>query len=73
MNGTSALHLHGQAPPMLARALARTAMTGIDLVRGLPRDIQRGARARAATEGTSLSKVLVHARILQGAVSFTTL
>ena len=42
-------------------ALARTAKSGIYLVRGVPRDLQRGARARAAREGTTLSAVLVHA------------
>ncbi len=46
---------------MLAQALTRTARTGIYLVRGLPRDLQRTARARAVSEGTTLSAVLVHA------------
>jgi len=59
MTATSALHVH--APHMLARVLARTARTGIYLVRGLPRDLQRTARARAASEGTTLSAVLVDA------------
>jgi hypothetical protein len=59
MNGTSGLHVHVHAPHMLARVLARTARTGIYLVRGLPRDLQRAARARAVSEGTTLSAVLV--------------
>ncbi len=42
--------------------LARLATTGIYLVRGIPRDLQGAARARAATEGTT-----VHA-VLQGAL-----
>jgi hypothetical protein len=46
---------------MIARVLARTARTGIYLVRGLPRDLQRAARARAVSEGTTLSAVLVQA------------
>jgi hypothetical protein len=61
MNGTSGLHVHVHAPHMLARVLARTARTGIYLVRGLPRDLQRAARARAVSEGTTLSAVLVQA------------
>jgi hypothetical protein len=44
---------------MLARVLARTARTGIYLVRGVPRDLQRAARVRAASEGTTLGAVLV--------------
>ena len=46
---------------MIARVLARTAQSGIYLVRGVPRDLQRAARARAASEGTTLSAVLVRA------------
>jgi hypothetical protein len=61
MNGTSGLHVHVHAPHMLARVLARTARTGIYLVRGLPRDLQRSARSRAVSEGTTLSAVLVQA------------
>jgi hypothetical protein len=61
MNGTSGLHVHVHAPHMLAQALARTARTGIYLVRGLPRDLQQAARARAVSEGTTLSAVLVSA------------
>ena len=49
------------APRLLPHVLARTAMTGIYLVRGVPRDLQRAARGRAVTEGTSLSAVLVQA------------
>ena len=59
MTATSGLHVH--APHMLARVLARTAKTGIYLVRSVPRELQRAARARAAREGTTLSAVLVHA------------
>ncbi len=43
------------------RALVRMAITGIHLVSGIPRDIQRSARARAAGEGTTLRRVLVRA------------
>ena len=59
MSTTSALSVHDHAPHILARVLARTAQTGIYLVRGLPRDLQRAARARAVSEGTTLSAVLV--------------
>jgi hypothetical protein len=42
----------------MARALVRIAKSGIYLVRGVPRDLQRAARARAVRETTSLSSVL---------------
>lgn len=48
-------------PRFFSHVLARTAMTGIYLVRGVPRELQSAARVRAATEGTSLSAVLVQA------------
>lgn len=44
-----------------SRALVRMAITGIYLVRGIPLDIQKAARARAVTEGTTLRRVLGHA------------
>ena len=43
------------------RALVRMAITGIHLVSGIPRDVQRAARVRATAEGTTLRRVLVHA------------
>ena len=46
---------------VLPRVLARAAKSGIYLVRGVPRDLQRAARVRAGREGTTLSAVLVHA------------
>jgi len=61
MTATSGLHLHVAAPRMLSRVLARAAKTGIYLVRGVPRELQRAARARAVKEGTTLGAVLVHA------------
>jgi hypothetical protein len=42
-----------------SRVLARVATSGIYLLRGLPRDLQRAARARALTEGTTLRSVLL--------------
>lgn len=42
-----------------SRVLARIATTGIYLVRGVPRDLQRAARARAVREGTTLHRVLL--------------
>ena len=42
-------------------ALARLAVTGIYLLRGIPRDLQRAARARAVTEGTTLRWILLRA------------
>ena len=41
--------------------LSRFAATGIYLLRGVPRDLQRAARSRATTEGTTLHAVLVQA------------
>jgi hypothetical protein len=61
MTATSDLHAHVHPPQMLARVLARTAKTGIYLVRGAPRELQRAARVRAVMEGTTLRAVLVHA------------
>ena len=42
-----------------SRVLARVAISGIYLLRGLPRDLQRAARARALSEGTTLRSVLL--------------
>lgn len=42
-----------------SRVLARMATTGIYLVRGVPRDLQRAARVRAVREGTTLRRVLL--------------
>jgi len=47
----------GRAPGVLARM----ATTGIYLVSGVSRDLQRAARGRAASEGTTLRAVLVKA------------
>jgi hypothetical protein len=46
---------------MSSRVLARIALTGIHVVHGIPRDLQRAARARAVREGTTLSRVLLQA------------
>jgi hypothetical protein len=42
-----------------SRVLARMATTGIYLLRGLPSDLQRAARVRAQSEGTTLCQVLL--------------
>src|SRR5437867_5200492 len=44
-----------------ARVLGRLATSGIYLVRGVPRDLQRAARVRAVSENTTLGGVLVQA------------
>jgi len=41
-----------------SRALVRMTITGIYFVRGIPLEIQRAARARAVTKGTTLRRVL---------------
>ena len=45
--------------PMPTRVLARLATTGIYLVRGVPRDLQRAARVRTVSEGTTPRWVLL--------------
>jgi len=45
--------------PTPTRALARLATAGIDLLRGVPIELQRAARIRAAREGTTLRHVLL--------------
>jgi hypothetical protein len=51
----------GEGNLMPSRVLARIAATGIYLLRGVPRDLQRAARVRAAREGTTLRCVLLQA------------
>jgi hypothetical protein len=45
-------------PDRPSRALVRMAVTGIYLVRGIPLEVQRAARVRASSEGTTLRRVL---------------
>lgn len=45
--------------PVPICVLARMATTGIYLLRGIPRDLQRAARTRAMSEGTTLRWVLL--------------
>jgi len=47
--------------PASLGALSRLATTGIYLLRGIPRDVQAAARARAVSEGTTLHGVLLGA------------
>ena len=50
----------GRIDPLRAtRALVRMATTGIYLLRGVPLELQRAARVRAVTEGTTLRQVLL--------------
>jgi hypothetical protein len=72
VNGTSALHVYVHAPHLMARALVRAAKSGIYLVRGVPRDLQRTARARAARDATTLSTVLRQALRDYAAGTWTT-
>ncbi len=46
---------------MKSRVLARMATTGIYLLHGIPRDLQRAARERAARDETTLRWVLLRA------------
>ena len=71
MNKASAFPVPVHAPYLFPRALARTARSGIYLVRGIPRDLQRSARARAARETTTLSAVLRQALREYGAGTWT--
>jgi hypothetical protein len=52
------LHVYFHTPRSMARVLVSTAKSGIYLIRGIPRDLQRSARARAVRETTTLSAVL---------------
>ena len=52
-------------------ALARMASTGIYLLSGVSRDLQRTARVRAAGEGTTLRAVLLKALTEYAAGSWT--
>src|SRR5713226_7920382 len=45
--------------PTPTRALVRMATTGIYLLRGVPLELQRAARVRAVSEGTTLRQVLL--------------
>ncbi|MFQ5898497.1 MAG: hypothetical protein ACE5JN_09645 [Candidatus Methylomirabilia bacterium] len=47
--------------PLPIRVLARMATTGTYLLRGIPHDLQRAARARAVSEGTTLRWTLLQA------------
>jgi len=53
--------------------LARMATTGIYLVSGVSRDLQRAARVRAAGEGTTLRAVLLKALAEYAAGNWTPL
>ena len=46
---------------MPSDVLARMATTGIYLLHGIPRDVQRAARGRAVREQTTLRSVLLRA------------
>ena len=55
--------LHGAGNGVIgrpaARVLMRVATTGIYLVRGVPLELQRAARVRAVSDGTTLHQVLL--------------
>ena len=55
---SSALHVYFHAPRSMTRALVSTAKSGIYLIRGIPRELQRSARARAVKETTTLNVVV---------------
>ncbi len=63
MAGTVRAETEGgsRRPALQSRALARMATTGIYLLRGVAPGVQRAARARAVSEGTTLRWVLVQA------------
>lgn len=50
---------HGVIGRPAARVLMRVATTGIYLLRGVPLDLQRAARVRAVSDGTTLHQVLL--------------
>ena len=61
MDGRAGLDAQAHGRHVATRVLARLATTGIYLVRGVPRDLQRAARVRAVREGTTLRWVLLQA------------
>ena len=61
MDRTAGVQSNVHGSRLLTQVLARVATTGIYLVRGVPRDLQRAARARAVSEGTTLRLVLLQA------------
>jgi len=61
MKGRAGLDARADGRHVSTRVLARLATTGIYLVRGVPRDLQRAARVRAVREGTTLRWVLLQA------------
>jgi len=61
MDRTAGSHGNGQGSHLLTRVLSRVATTGIYLVRGVPRELQRAARVRAVRERTTLRWVLLQA------------
>jgi hypothetical protein len=56
---------------MATGVLARVAATGIYVVSGVSRDLQRAARVRAVSEGTTLRTVLLKALAEYAAGSWT--
>ena len=57
--GPVAEHPHPVTRVTHTRVLARLAGTGIYLLHGIPRDLQRAVRTRAVNEGTTLRFVLL--------------
>lgn len=57
--GRPSLGVERTGRSMPTRALVRMATTGIYLLRGVPLDLQRAARVRAVSEGTTLHQVLL--------------
>ena len=60
MDGRAGLDARAHGRHVSTYVLARLATTGIYLVRDVPRDLQRVARARAVRESTTLRWVLLH-------------
>ena len=70
-NGTTERHGSGHRQKVLPGVLGRIARTGVYLVHGVSRDLQRAARVRAVSEGTTLRAVLVKALTEYAAGSWT--
>jgi hypothetical protein len=71
MSGSSPSFTSARTAPIPGLVLASMALTGIYLVHGIPRDLQRAARARAARQGTTLRRVLLQALREYAAGSWT--
>ena len=71
MDGRAGLDARAHGRHVSTHVLARLATTGIYLVRDVPRDLQRAARARAVRESTTLAPTNAMTRLMKNPLSPT--